>query len=604
MKLHQVPALYVQHDSDFALNVPQDWEGSGPTGIYGLMDTNATLRQGMTDTLRKLKAAMQRAVPGSQLSVWIGSYGNPWTPAFSKEQLQSAIDSVDLFLFMDYSDCGQHNIGFANSAMTYIKAGFNFSVNVLGLPRDKLVAVWPWWACDFNCGTDDADCVGLQYNCDSNNCRNNVTTPGYEQLLPSLALSSFQGHGRQWNSTWTSPFFNYKNESTGEYHQVWYDDKDSLKLKYGWALQEAGMRGVGMWTPGATLFDDKATADMWSTVPTRARAVGVKTDDWSANLSVVKDKNTAAQKRLFVHYDYYQDGDQTDKFSNITLRLLVPGDDNVIATWSGGPAHAGPWAAAGGNFAWTMPLSDRYYSLDAHLGLGNFSFGVQSAVDYVKLFLTPKPPKTVADFQYVALDEFGNMPEEWRDGGNMSARFVGFLERLADEGLDKRLITYVNAYNMGNGSAEIAQYSNILRACVKHCRAIGLEVYLYTEYVLKPGPEPIGKCFENVSCLTSLAHDFEAVAPGLNTVAFTTLGVSDVYLQNATALCDARHGALRLQVDELLGDRLTATQQGIGTYTLMGAFFRQESQARCLRELEDSWPQPKSDVRARLRSHM
>ena len=96
MKLHHVSTryVYIQHDSDFALNVPQDWEGSGPTGIYGLMDTNATLRQGMTDTLRKLKAAMQRAVPGSQLSVWIGSYGNPWTPAFSKEQLQSAIDSV------------------------------------------------------------------------------------------------------------------------------------------------------------------------------------------------------------------------------------------------------------------------------------------------------------------------------------------------------------------------------------------------------------------------------------------------------------------------------------------------------------------------------
>ena len=84
------------------------------------------------------------------------------------------------------------------------------------------------------------------------------------------------------------------------------------------------MRGVGMWTPGATLFDDKATADMWSTVPTRMRAVGAKTDDRFASWSA--DKNAAAQKRLFVHYDYYQDGDQTDKFSNLTLRLLpTPG---------------------------------------------------------------------------------------------------------------------------------------------------------------------------------------------------------------------------------------------------------------------------------------
>ena len=301
----------------------------------------------------------------------------------------------------------------------------------------------------------------------------------------------------------------------------------------------------------------------------RAAAVNDATGNTTMQHERISMKSAADRKRLFVHYDYYQDGGHVDKFSNHTLELLVPGAENVIASWSGGPAHATQWAAAGGIFAWVMPRTNKYYSLEAHLGLGNFSFGVETAVNYVKSFLLPKPPKTVADFQYVALDELGIMPIEWRNGGNMSDRFVGFLERLAEEGFDKRLITYVNAYNMGNGSVEIGQYSNILRACVKHCRAIGLEVYLYTQYVLRPGPEPIGKCFHNASCLTSLARDFEAVAPGLNEIAFTTLGVSDVYLQNATSLCDTPRGALRLQVEELLRDKLTATQQGLGTYTLM-----------------------------------
>ena len=296
--------------------------------------------------------------------------------------------------------------------------------------------------------------------------------------------------------------------------------------------------------------------------------------------------------RLFVHYDYYLAGTSVDKFSNNTLELLVPGAENVIASWSGGPAHASPWSAAGGTFAWVMPRTNRDYSLEAHLGLGNFSFGVDSAVLFATSFLRPKSPKTAADFKYIALDELGIMPAEWQNGGNMAARFVGFLERLAEEGYDRRLITYVNAYNMGNGTAEIGQYSDILRACVKHCRAIGLEVYLYTEYVFKPGPEPVGKCFHNVSCLVSLAHEFEAVAPGLNAIAFTTLGVSDVYLQNSTdALCDTPlDGALRLQVQALLDDKLTATQQGLGTYTLMRASFHQVKHARCLRSLENSWP--------------
>ena len=41
---------------------------------------------------------------------------------------------------------------------------------------------------------------------------------------------------------------------------------------YDWALQDAGLRGIGMWTPGATLFDTAATQDMWSAVPDRRAA--------------------------------------------------------------------------------------------------------------------------------------------------------------------------------------------------------------------------------------------------------------------------------------------------------------------------------------------
>lgn len=144
---------------------------------------------------------------------------------------------------------------------------------------------------------------------------------------------------------------------------------------------------------------------------------------------------------------------------------------------------------------------------------------------------------------------------------------------------------------MANGTAEIGEYSEILQACVKHCRAIGMEVYLYTEYVLHPTSEPAGKCFHNTSCLTSLAKAFETVAPGLNRITFTTLGVSDVYLQNSTEALSIG-GALRRQVDALLHNELTRTQQGLGTYTLMDAHFHQAEHAECLADLQSSWPSP------------
>ena len=56
-------------------------------------------------------------------------------------------------------------------------------------------------------------------------------------------------------------------------HQVWYDDPQSLRLKYKFA-DHMNMRGVGMWEADSLDYTDtpegkQERADMWGALPDR-----------------------------------------------------------------------------------------------------------------------------------------------------------------------------------------------------------------------------------------------------------------------------------------------------------------------------------------------
>ena len=57
------------------------------------------------------------------------------------------------------------------------------------------------------------------------------------------------------------------NDTTKEYHQIWFDDPSSLSKKYNWSAAE-GLLGVGMWVPSTTLWDRDSAMAMWAAVPT------------------------------------------------------------------------------------------------------------------------------------------------------------------------------------------------------------------------------------------------------------------------------------------------------------------------------------------------
>ena len=73
-----------------------------------------------------------------------------------------------------------------------------------------------------------------------------------------------QIYGRQWDATSQTPWYRWHDGT--DWHQVWYDDAESLGLKYQLA-EDNGLQGVGMWA----LNYDGARPELWDAL--RAYAV-------------------------------------------------------------------------------------------------------------------------------------------------------------------------------------------------------------------------------------------------------------------------------------------------------------------------------------------
>jgi hypothetical protein len=77
-----------------------------------------------------------------------------------------------------------------------------------------------------------------------------------EPLTFAVAQSQSQTYGLLWDSISQTPWYRYHDGA--HWHQVWFDNADSLRLKYQLALN-AGLQGVGMWCLG----NDSGRTEPW-----------------------------------------------------------------------------------------------------------------------------------------------------------------------------------------------------------------------------------------------------------------------------------------------------------------------------------------------------
>ncbi|MCA9712056.1 MAG: hypothetical protein KDK70_39840, partial [Myxococcales bacterium] len=280
-----------------------------------------------------------------------------------------------------------------------------------------------------------------------------------------------------------------------------------------------------------------------------------------------------------------------------------------------GPAaweDAGGWLAQGGKLSVSIDACELHKVTADHLE-GLFRSGFHYvAIDEVALEKRENPAKP-GNCHYGA-------DEGWRDGDPLAVRFEALATELAARGLDRRLVLFVNTYNLAGTLAdyeddplagELEDYRQVLTACRDHCRVLGSEIYMNTKRVL--GEVTEGKdehCHWDLGCFDATARELDHVAPGLNQRTITVLGLSsqnhDYTLQDhAASLCEGPGigGGLFRQYHRLHAGAYTRRQPGVGGYALThvgaedrapdegDAVFRRE-QAECLERLNrwHGWP--------------
>jgi hypothetical protein len=202
-------------------------------------------------------------------------------------------------------------------------------------------------------------------------------------------------------------------------------------------------------------------------------------------------------------------------------------------------------------------------------------------------------------YAYVAIDELHGQLSELRDGQWGAAFFTRLLRDLAAAGLDRRLILYVNSYNL---TGQFRSFRQVLTACRDHCRILASEVYLHTQHVFAPAAETPGHCNRSTDCFERLAIEMGTAAPGINHRAITVLAVSDEFNQRrADSLCErpgGLAGGLHTQYARLHAGTITRLQPGVGAYTparvdrRLHMAWGPAEQAACLRRLNGwaYWP--------------
>ena len=244
--------------STFTDGVNVDFEGPIPSG--------SSLNVYFVEMMAELNKQLKAALPGSQLSIDVA-----WSPACVDGRCYNYLglsQHVDYMLLMAYAESSQvigPCIAMANSPLLKTMQGALGFIET-GIPREKLVLGLPWYGYDYTCEsmTSAGECTIRKVPFRGIECSDAVGEgrPFFEVI--DLLKQSYTG--RVWNTTFKTAFFNYKDTS-GQIHQVWYDDPKSLGIKY-FNAAKSKLGGVGVWYVDAVDYKDPSqselTKEMWS----------------------------------------------------------------------------------------------------------------------------------------------------------------------------------------------------------------------------------------------------------------------------------------------------------------------------------------------------
>lgn len=156
------------------------------------------------------------------------------------------------FSFDNSSQIFDRCLASANAPLARVYRGLQRYLDI-GVSPDKLVLGVPWYGYSYPClnstAATDVFCPIDLVPFRGVNCSDAAGTELAFYDIMSLLDSGQALTPRRWDSSVQSPYFNFQ-AADGAVHQMWYDDAESLTLKYQ-AARALSLRGVGPYT-----FDD------------------------------------------------------------------------------------------------------------------------------------------------------------------------------------------------------------------------------------------------------------------------------------------------------------------------------------------------------------
>ncbi|KAK3235098.1 hypothetical protein CYMTET_54689 [Cymbomonas tetramitiformis] len=236
---------------------------------------NSPNRDLYTTIVAETTAAFHAADPGYQVSVCVA-----WSPDnidgrdYDYSGLAHASDLLYMMVYDTRSQIYGRCIASANSPLVVAQRGVQRFLD-FGVSPSKLVLGIPWYGYTYPClniskdGNDDY-CAIKEVPFRGVNCSDAAGSEISYSKVMAILDSGNSTTGRRWDTSTMSPYFNYFAED-GTLHQIWYDDPESLGLKYRFA-REMGLRGTGPYTyddldnDGSQTGNPKAkqeAGDMW-----------------------------------------------------------------------------------------------------------------------------------------------------------------------------------------------------------------------------------------------------------------------------------------------------------------------------------------------------
>ncbi|XP_067894120.1 di-N-acetylchitobiase-like [Heterodontus francisci] len=213
----------------------------------------------LSQLTNKTVQTFHREIPGSQVT-----FNVPWSPdckdgrCFNYAAIANSCDFLFVSAFDMNSQMWDECFAKPNSPYHKTLSGLYAYIN-LGIDSRKLVMGIPWYGYDFPClrfyepGRCELQKSPFRGAPCSAKVGRQTTYKDIMQLLPRSIT------GRYWDDDYKSPYYVYRVNN--KYHEVWYDDPESISLKSS-ILKKLKLRGIGMWAANYLNYTTDPTVAM------------------------------------------------------------------------------------------------------------------------------------------------------------------------------------------------------------------------------------------------------------------------------------------------------------------------------------------------------